>query len=91
MKGFNMAKLSSEERLQKLLEKESQLKARINREKSRFKSEARKIETRKKILLGSYLLSKMNNDDDFLDEMMANMDQYLTNDRDRELFGLNPN
>ena len=75
----------------KALEKLQAIKARrqalVNREKAKQKEQERKDETRRKILLGSYLLKKME-DEAEKQKILAEINEYLTEDRDRKLFNL---
>ena len=73
-----------EERLKQLKE---QKKAVIARENKKISDQQRKDDTRRKILLGSYLLKKMENEQD-KEKILAELNEYLTEDRDRKLFGL---
>ena len=80
-----------EQQEKKALEKLQAIKARrqalVNREKAKQKEQERKDETRRKILLGSYLLKKME-DEAEKQKILAGINEYLTQDRDRKLFGL---
>ena len=80
-----------EQQEKKALEKLQAIKARrqalVNREKAKQKEQERKDETRRKILLGSYLLKKMENEAN-KEKILADLNEYLTEDRDRKLFGL---
>ena len=73
-----------EERLKQL---KVQKQATIAREKSKQKEQDRKDDTRRKILLGSYLLKKMENEEN-KEKILAEMNEYLTQERDRMLFNL---
>ena len=73
-----------EERLKQL---KVQKQATIAREKSKQKEQDRKDDTRRKILLGSYLLKKMENEEN-KEKILAEMNEYLTEERDRNLFNL---
>ena len=73
-----------EERLKQL---KVQKQATIAREKSKQKEQDRKDDTRRKILLGSYLLKKMENEEN-KEKILAEMNEYLTEERDRKLFNL---
>ena len=73
-----------EERLKQLKE---QKKAVIARENKKISDQQRKDETRRKILLGSYLIKKMENEQD-KEKILAELNEYLTEDRDRKLFNL---
>ena len=59
----------------------------IEREKKKQSEQKRKDETRRKILLGSYLIKKMENEQD-KEKILAELNEYLTEDRDRKLFNL---
>ena len=80
-----------EERLKQQEERLKQLKAQKQakdaREKAKQKEQDRKNDTRRKILLGSYLLKKME-DEAEKQKILAEINEYLTEDRDRKLFGL---
>lgn len=73
-----------EERLKQL---KVQKQAVLAREKAKQKEQDRKDDTRRKILLGSYLLKKMENEAN-KEKILAEMNEYLTEDRDRKLFNL---
>jgi len=79
------------EKIEKQLEKLNQLKAQKQaieaREKKKISEQQRKEETRKKILLGSYLLNKMKNEEEEK-QILAELNEYLTEDRDRKLFNM---
>ncbi|ENW26975.1 hypothetical protein F925_00039 [Acinetobacter lwoffii NCTC 5866 = CIP 64.10 = NIPH 512] len=80
-----------EKKIEAQLEKLKQLKARKQaieaREKSKQKEQERKDDTRRKILLGSYLIKKMQNEAN-KEKILAELNEYLTEDRDRQLFNL---
>ena len=80
-----------EQQEKKALEKLQAIKARrqalVNREKAKQKEQERKDDTRRKILLGSYLLKKME-DEAEKQKILAGINEYLTEDRDRKLFNL---
>ncbi len=73
-----------EERLKQL---KAQKQAVLAREKAKQKEQQRKDETRRKILLGSYLLKKMENEAN-KEKILADLNECLTEDRDRKLFNL---
>ena len=81
------------EKIEKQLEKLNQLKAQKQaieaREKKKISEQQRKEETRKKILLGSMMLKKMN-DETEKKKILAELKEYLTEDRDRKLFNILP-
>jgi hypothetical protein len=80
-----------EKKIEAQLEKLKQLKARKQaieaRERSKQKEQERKDDTRRKILLGSYLIKKMQNEAN-KEKILAELNEYLTEDRDRRLFDL---
>lgn len=82
---------SLEEKIAKQQEKLNQLKAQKHaieaREKKKVAEQHRKDETRRKILLGSYLLKKMENEDEKM-RILTELNLYLTEQRDRKLFNL---
>ena len=71
-----------EERLKQL---KAQKQAVIAREKKKISDQQRKDDTRRKILLGSLMLKKME-DDAEKTKILADLNEYLTEDRDRKLF-----
>lgn len=73
-----------EERLKQL---KAQKQAVLAREKKKLSEQQRKEDTRRKILLGSYLLKKMENGQN-KEKILAELSEYLTEDRDKQLFGL---
>jgi len=89
--GITMKVESLEQQIVKQEERLKQLKAQkqavLAREKKKLSEQQRKEETRRKILLGSYLLKKMENEVN-KEKILAELNEYLTEDRDRKLFGL---
>jgi len=81
-----------ENKIEAQLEKLKQLKAQKQaidaREKMKQKEQERKDDTRRKILLGSYLIKKMNANEANKEKILVDLNEYLTEDRDRFLFGL---
>lgn len=79
------------EKIAKQQEKLNQLKAQKQaieaREKKKATEQQRKNDTRRKILLGSYLLKKMENEAN-KEKILTELNEYLTEDRDRKLFDL---
>ncbi|WP_407603158.1 mobilization protein [Acinetobacter pittii] len=84
-------KLTLEQKIEQQEQKLKQLKAQKNaaeaREKARKKEQDRKDDTRRKILLGSYLIKKME-DENNKQKILGELKEYLTEERDRKLFGL---
>lgn len=89
--GITMTNESLEQRIAKQEERLKQLKAQKQakdaREKAKQKVQERKNDTRRKILLGSYLLKKME-DEAEKQKTLAGLNEYLTEERDRKLFDL---
>ena len=89
--GITMKVETIEQQIAKNEERLKQLKAQkqavLAREKARQKAQDRKDDTRRKILLGSYLLNKME-DEAEKEKILAGINEYLTEDRDRKLFDL---
>ena len=78
--------ISSKERLEKRIEA---IKARLQSIKAREKSSVRKIDLRRKILIGAYYLEEATKNNN-MDEIKKVMDKFLTKNNDRILFGLDP-
>ena len=89
--GITMKVESLEQQIAKQEERLKQLKAQKQaieaREKVKQKEQDRKDDTRRKILLGSMLLKDMENEEKKT-KILADLNEYLTEDRDRNLFGL---
>lgn len=75
-------------KLRELLEARDRLNNRIRRRRRRGEREEGKRLTRRKILLGAWLLHRHG--DDLPVEIVRELDRFLTRDRDRALFGLSP-
>lgn len=71
-----------EERLKQL---KAQKQAVISREKKKVSDQQRKDDTRRKILLGSLMLKKMENEPE-KQKILFELNQYLKEERDRKLF-----
>ena len=76
-----------EDQLEKLKQLKAQKQAIEAREKTKTKEQERKDDTRRKILLGSYLIKKMQNEAN-KEKILAELNEYLTENRDRQLFDL---
>ena len=89
--GITMKVESLEQQISKQEERLKQLKAQkqavLAREKKKITDQQRKEDTRRKILLGSLALKKMKNEQD-KEKILADLNEYLIEDRDRKLFGL---
>lgn len=80
-------KQNIQDKINKLKQKQDILKARIQLIENREKTRERKLDTRRKILVGSYFLDKFRRDDNY-DELVKIMDNFLTREIDRKLFDL---
>ena len=85
-----MATQKLDERIQKHEEKLKQLKAQKQalqaREKKKLAEQQRSDDTRRKILLGAYMLKKMSESDFEKQKILAELNEYLVEPRDRRLF-----
>ncbi len=82
-----MIDASTREKIEKLKKQQSVLKARIQIMESKEKTIQRKLDTRMKILIGSYFLDKYKQENKF-DDIIKIMDTYLTRESDRKIFNL---
>ncbi len=55
---------------------------------NKLKTQQRKNDTRRKILVGAYFLNKFIKENKF-NELKSIMNEFLTRDQDRQLFDLN--
>ena len=89
--GITMKVESLEQQIAKQEERLKQLKAQKQaveaREKKKISEQQRKDDTRRKILLGSYLLKKME-DEAEKQQILSELNEYLKEKRDRDLFNL---
>jgi hypothetical protein len=76
------------DKLEKLIERRKQLDARIRREQNRQSAKQRKIDTRRKILAGAWVLDEAEKRPDFKKFVYQRLDRFLTRKTDREVFGL---
>lgn len=83
-----------EERIKLLEDKLKQEKAKKQKIEARKRTleskEQRAIDTRKKILVGAFMLDKMAKNEETKTKVLGQLEQYLTRADDRELFGLAP-
>ena len=79
----------SKQRIENLEKKIKRLRARKAAEETKLKRQAKKEDTRRKILIGAYYLNEAEKNDTVA-ELYRRMDGFLTRDKDRELFGLPP-
>lgn len=79
-----------------LLEKQKQAQARIDAQikaaEKKEKDKARKLDTRRKVLAGAFMLHhcEVNKESELSKKLFALLDEYLIKDIDRELFELSP-
>lgn len=87
-----MEKSNEQSRLWKLKQKASQLDAKIKLIEARQKSQARKNETRKKIIAGALALhhAENNPEDLFSIKLFRLLNEYVVKPYERNLFGLPP-
>ncbi|MEN8443896.1 MAG: hypothetical protein ABG776_02665 [Cyanobacteria bacterium J06555_13] len=75
-------------KLQRLLEKEAQLKAQIQQAKAAERTLEKKRDTRRKILIGAAVMARVEHGEWPKDDLLAMMDGFLTRQNERDLFGL---
>jgi hypothetical protein len=75
--------------IEKLKLKKEQLHARIKKMENREKYKTRKLDARKKMLVGAYFLEKADQEGTMA-ALVELMDQYLKRKADRNLFDLPP-
>lgn len=73
---------AAKQRLDQLKARQAKLRA---RERAAEAKQRRAEDTRRKILIGAYVMSQKTQD-----EIGSMLDTYLTEERDRKLFGLDP-
>ena len=79
---------SRDEKLKKLEDKQSHLRAQIQKLKAREATEERKRDTRKKVVIGAIILEMVKSGEWPEDKLNGLLDRKLTRLRDRELFDL---
>ena len=77
-------------RLAKLEERRKQIDAQTQQIKAREQQQERKRDTRRKILIGAAVLERVKNGRWSEDRLRVMMDECLTKEIDRRLFGLPP-
>ena len=81
-----------EQEIAELRAKEQQLKARIVNKENALKAKQKKLDTRKKILVGSYILDTLEKKGQIAaltpDNLPQYLDKFLTRKFDREVFNL---
>jgi len=77
-------------RLDKLTLKRQQLNAQIQALKAKESKQKRKEDTKRKVLVGSVVLKMLETGEMPQERMNQILDEHLTRDADRALFGLQP-
>ena len=75
-------------KLERLLEKEAQLKAQIQQAKAAERTLEKKKDTRRKILVGAAVLARVEHGEWPKADLLEMMDGFLSRPNERELFGL---
>ena len=75
--------------LERLKTQRDKLDARIRQTEALNKARVRKQELQRKILVGTFILEQAHREGHYA-ELVAKLDAYLTQDRDRKLFNLPP-
>jgi hypothetical protein len=78
------------EAVDKLKAKRDRINARLRQLQGREKRDARKVENRKKILAGAFLLEQARRDPQVNEWMLRGLGWFLTRDDERTLFELAP-
>ena len=77
-------------KLKQLIETRDAVNARIKKEQGKLRVTERKVDTRRKVLMGAWALEKVARDSDFAAMAMGELRTFLVRDGDRALFGLPP-
>ena len=85
-----MARKTDEQHLAELRKKEAQLKARIQAKEARIRAASRRLETRRKIIIGGMVLAHGEHDDEFKAMIDRLLDQHVTRQHDRQALDLPP-
>ena len=70
--------------------KQRVLKAQIRRAQARITNAERKRRTHRLVLIGTYIEHTTKDDQTKRDRLMKGLDDFLTRDKDRAVFGLQP-
>ena len=81
-----MTRKSAQERINELEARRSQLLTELTRLSAREKFKNRKADTRRKILLGAWLLQQLDNDDPIAAKVKRDLPRFLSRPTDRQLF-----
>ena len=77
-----------EEKIEELEKKQAQLKAKLSREKAALRTQQRKEDTRRKIVVGAIVLEHASKDERFADYLELLLNKAVTREADRKLLGL---
>ena len=80
--------LNRNKQIEALEEKKRQLENRIIRLRNLESAKQRKLDTRRKILAGAWVLHRADQDQEIHKGLLQGLDEFLIHNRDRELFGL---
>lgn len=75
-------------KLAKLEEQRARINAEIQRVRVSEQQQARKDDTRRKVLVGAMALGMAESSQELKSQLMSDLDKYLERPRDRALFGL---
>lgn len=78
----------AERELEKLREKEQEIKSQISAVKARVRDEKRADDTRRRILIGAMEFKKIRDGRNTKERLLADLDAYLDKAKDRALFDL---
>jgi len=76
------------QRLQKLKQRHADLQLKIRREQQKLARAERRLETRRKILIGGAALTEMKKDATWGQRLTQRLDETLEHENDRALFAL---
>ena len=88
--AFNDWTTGAEDKIAVLEDRARKAKQRVETAKARAKEKERKLDTRRRILLGAWVLEKMKRDEAFAATVRRELDRFLKRDADRAAFGMRP-
>ncbi len=81
---------TAEDRITKQKQKVEQETARLKKLEAIEREKAKKLDTRRKVLIGAYYLEQANKSPEEMEKLLTLMDSFLVRDSDRKVFGLSP-
>lgn len=81
---------AAKEKLAKLEEKRAELNSEIRKVRSKVKQEAQRKKRRREAIIGRMIIERQGGYDDALKKLAPLLDEFVTRESDRELFGLDP-